>query len=212
MEAKQLGQGLDPTAFKAEIGGVVSENQRFESSESTIFNWHYEPTVLELRKLYERGKSAQWNGALDLPWDTDVDLEQDLFDPDPAVAGEAWYQKLTKAEQRRLIVELNTQTLSQFLHGEQGALIATSQLVGAVPDADAKRDLYRRLARAQQLGEIAFLREELRDRFGPLPDDADRATNREQHDNRVSRGSGRSQRPDRASEQGRSQEHPQRRQ
>jgi ribonucleotide reductase beta subunit family protein with ferritin-like domain len=138
MEAKQMSQGLDPTAFKAEIGGVVKDNQRFDSTETTVFNWDYSPHTPELRKLYERGKTSQWNGALDLPWDTDVDLEQDLFDPDPGLAEEAWYKKLTKREQRRLTVEVNTQTLSQFLHGEQGALIATSQLVGAVPDADAK--------------------------------------------------------------------------
>jgi transcription-repair coupling factor (superfamily II helicase) len=43
-----------------------------------------------------------------------------------------------------------------------------------VPDDDAKLGFYRRLARAGGLGEIAALREELRDRFGPLPDPADR--------------------------------------
>jgi len=43
-----------------------------------------------------------------------------------------------------------------------------------VPDEDAKLDLYRRLARAAQLGEIAALREELRDRFGPMPEEAER--------------------------------------
>ena len=43
-----------------------------------------------------------------------------------------------------------------------------------VPDDDAKLDFYRRLARARRLGEIASLREELRDRFGPLPDEAER--------------------------------------
>ncbi len=43
-----------------------------------------------------------------------------------------------------------------------------------IPDEDAKLDLYRRLARAEELGEIAALREELRDRFGPLPAEAER--------------------------------------
>jgi transcription-repair coupling factor (superfamily II helicase) len=43
-----------------------------------------------------------------------------------------------------------------------------------VCDEDAKLDFYRRLARAQELGEIADIREELRDRFGPLPEEADR--------------------------------------
>jgi transcription-repair coupling factor (superfamily II helicase) len=43
-----------------------------------------------------------------------------------------------------------------------------------VADDDTKLDLYRRLARAEQPGEIQAVREELRDRFGPLPPDAER--------------------------------------
>src|SRR5207237_269151 len=43
-----------------------------------------------------------------------------------------------------------------------------------VPDEAAKLELYRRLARAGAASEIEAVREELRDRFGPLPDDARR--------------------------------------
>jgi transcription-repair coupling factor (superfamily II helicase) len=43
-----------------------------------------------------------------------------------------------------------------------------------VPDAAVKLELYRRLARAEAPGEIQAVREELRDRFGPLPDEAER--------------------------------------
>jgi len=43
-----------------------------------------------------------------------------------------------------------------------------------VPDEAAKLELYRRLARAEAPSEIQAVREELRDRFGPLPDDAQR--------------------------------------
>jgi transcription-repair coupling factor (superfamily II helicase) len=43
-----------------------------------------------------------------------------------------------------------------------------------IPDEDAKLDIYRRLARAEDVGEIAAIREELRDRFGPLPPEGDR--------------------------------------
>ena len=43
-----------------------------------------------------------------------------------------------------------------------------------VPDDAARLDLYRRLARAEQPCEIDAVREELRDRFGPLPDAAQR--------------------------------------
>ncbi|HLQ70057.1 MAG TPA: transcription-repair coupling factor [Gemmatimonadales bacterium] len=42
-----------------------------------------------------------------------------------------------------------------------------------VADDDAKLDLYRRLARAEQACEIQAVREELRDRFGPLPPEAE---------------------------------------
>jgi len=43
-----------------------------------------------------------------------------------------------------------------------------------VPDEAAKLALYQRLARADTASEIEAVREELRDRFGPLPDEAQR--------------------------------------
>ena len=43
-----------------------------------------------------------------------------------------------------------------------------------VPDDDAKLEFYRRLARSEELCEIGELRDELRDRFGPLPEQAER--------------------------------------
>ncbi len=55
----------------------------------------------------------------------------------------------------------------------------TLDLAAHLPDAyvsddEAKLDLYRRLARAEQACEIQAVREELRDRFGPLPPEAER--------------------------------------
>ncbi|MGH7510732.1 MAG: transcription-repair coupling factor [Gemmatimonadales bacterium] len=44
---------------------------------------------------------------------------------------------------------------------------------GYVPDDDIKLDLYRRLARVGDSGEIDGLRDELRERFGPLPQEAE---------------------------------------
>jgi transcription-repair coupling factor (superfamily II helicase) len=43
-----------------------------------------------------------------------------------------------------------------------------------IPDETAKLDFYRRLARITEADEIVGLREELRDRFGPVPVEADR--------------------------------------
>jgi transcription-repair coupling factor (superfamily II helicase) len=44
---------------------------------------------------------------------------------------------------------------------------------GYVPDDDVKLDLYRRLARSAAPGEIDGLRDEMRERFGPLPAEAE---------------------------------------
>lgn len=44
---------------------------------------------------------------------------------------------------------------------------------GFVPDDEVKLDLYRRLARATSSGEIDELRAEMRERFGPLPEEAE---------------------------------------
>ncbi|MGH7519513.1 MAG: transcription-repair coupling factor [Gemmatimonadales bacterium] len=44
---------------------------------------------------------------------------------------------------------------------------------GYVPDDDVKLDLYRRLARSLSSGDIDGLRDEMRERFGPLPPDAE---------------------------------------
>ncbi len=120
------------------VGGYIDQNQTFDSTETTYFNWNYDVQHETLRRLYEKGKRSQWNVSTDLDWSIDVDLESPLFDSDPGMAEEAWFKKMTKQEQNRFVIESNTQSLSQFLHGEQGALIATAQLVTAVPNADAK--------------------------------------------------------------------------
>lgn len=120
------------------VGGFIEENQEFDSRESTYYNWDYDVKFETLRRLYEKGKKSQWNVSTDLDWSIDVDLEKQIFEPDPAIQEETWYKKMTNREKNQFVVESNTNSLSQFLHGEQGALIATAQLVSAVPDADAK--------------------------------------------------------------------------
>lgn len=133
-----LSEATEVKASQPIVGGFIDENQTFNSTESTYFNWDYDVKHATLRRLYEKGKSSQWNVSTDLDWSIDVDLEKQIFEPDPAIEAEDWYKKMTKREKNQFVVESNTNSLSQFLHGEQGALIATSQLVTAVPDADAK--------------------------------------------------------------------------
>ena len=103
------------------------------------YTWGYEETREKLRNLYEKAQRNQWIANDALPWATDVDLETpgapEMMHP---LFGSDIYAKLTDPEKTQLNIEINAWTLSQFLHGEQGALLATAQLVDSVPDLDSK--------------------------------------------------------------------------
>jgi hypothetical protein len=114
-----------------------------------LFTWNYEKGERPaLNKLYEKAKGAQWNGETDLPWHLDVDLDQIAAnaprDPesDPVfVAATAhggllanWGEK----EWNEFVIESQNWTMSQFMHGEQGALVCTAKIVETVPWIDAK--------------------------------------------------------------------------
>ena len=128
---------LASTGAQVKMGGLVEADQVYTHAEQTSFTWNYGTTKPGVRRLYGLGKELQWKSE-DLPWDTAVDLEQELFEPDPGWVNAPWFKKLTKAEKNRLVIEYNTNVVSNFVHGEQGALIASSQLISAVPMTDAK--------------------------------------------------------------------------
>jgi hypothetical protein len=109
------------------------------TSFDTNYAWRYGTVKEGLRDLYEKAKRDQWNGTTQLAWDTAVDPEHDIL-PDHLnpLAGYAPFERLTPKEKARLRHGQVALQLSQFLHGEQGALIVASQLVGAVPWMDAK--------------------------------------------------------------------------
>ena len=101
--------------------------------------WNYGSVKEGLHDLYEKAKRDQWNGTTQLAWTTDVDPEGNIIPPavNPLVEY-APYQKLDDKERAHLRHAQISLQLSQFLHGEQGALIVASQLVGGVPWIDAK--------------------------------------------------------------------------
>jgi P-aminobenzoate N-oxygenase AurF len=112
--------------------------ERITTSFDTSYAWNYGSVKEGLRDLYEKGKRDQWDGRI-LPWETDVDLEKGIF-PDEInpFAGYPFFEKMTEKEQKEFGIQDISWTLSQFLHGEQGALLVAGQLVDAVPWMDAK--------------------------------------------------------------------------
>jgi len=111
-----------------------------------VFTWTYERDRVQLVALYNKAIGSQWNSVTDLDWSIEVDPEA-LVDHTTAgmrliraaaeVAGSpiaSWGDK----EFTALGVEMLKANLSQFMHGEQGAMIVAAKIVETVPWIDAK--------------------------------------------------------------------------
>ncbi|MFM2437001.1 MAG: hypothetical protein RL353_991, partial [Actinomycetota bacterium] len=129
-----------PVTPTNEIEHVVKNNA------DTVFTWDYSLARPPLRKLYEKAKTSQWNGTTDLAWDTVVDIEKTVAADQAAIGNGVdpnWYADTKLAtwgdkEWLEFGIQSRKWTLSQFLHGEQGALICTAKIVETVPWYDAK--------------------------------------------------------------------------
>ncbi len=114
-------------------------SDKIPTSFDTCFQRSYAVEAPDLRRLYENAKRDQWNASSDVDWSTDVDLERGIF-ADELVDGHGTptLNRLAPREFQRLNVEFSCWRLSQLLHGEEGAMLACSQLVDMVPGNDAK--------------------------------------------------------------------------
>lgn len=107
------------------------------------FDFDYPGDHPEMRALYEKAKRMQWNGATDLPWHTSVDP----LDPEVPIVGtgfidwreiERYGRRFDEREKRDFLHRVAAWMLSQFLHGEQGALMAAAQVTEATELFDGK--------------------------------------------------------------------------
>jgi hypothetical protein len=107
---------------------------------STAFDWNYDGGRSRLLGLYEKGKAKQWEAGTRLDWSLQVDPSNPLGFPDFYVPlhGSAIWERMDEKERGQLRYHLDCWRFSQFLHGEQGALVCASRIVQTVPDLDAK--------------------------------------------------------------------------
>jgi hypothetical protein len=131
------------------VVGVQEENglHAVDNNCQTLFTWDYTKGARPgLDKLYEKSKKAQWNGQTDLPWDTEVDswkLAEEAYTEDQSgffnadLTGTV-VEKWGKKEWIQFGLENQKWSLSQFMHGEQGALVCTAKIVETTPWIDAK--------------------------------------------------------------------------
>jgi len=117
--------------------------ESLQATVDTVFDWEYALRKQNLLNLYEKGKTLAWN-ANDLDWSTDVNLERLVHDR--VANGMAPMvntllnppETLDDNQVIEMQLHINAFMLSQFLHGEQGALLATAKIVQSVPWEEAK--------------------------------------------------------------------------
>ena len=130
------------TADAADPNGLI---HTVKDNADAIFTWNYEKGErAKLTKLYEKAKTSQWNGETDLDWSIEVDPAQVITADDPGIVD--WFRnnpesplyKIDDKGWEQVRTEGVNWRLSQFMHGEQGALLCTAKLVETVPWIDAK--------------------------------------------------------------------------
>ena len=113
---------------------------KFDGATDIQFNWEYDDGSSALLELYEKGKKQQWDASTRLDWSLELnpDNPMELKDEAISIYDTDYWRRMTDKERSWLRRNLQANSISQFTHGEQGALIATAKIVATVPDMNAK--------------------------------------------------------------------------
>lgn len=110
----------------------------YEAVSQFSWNFDYEGSVDKVEALYKRAKTNQWN-ADDLDWDTVIDPSKPIVQRgDTAYSHMPFFKRLSQTQQETFAAHSTAQMLSQFLHGEQGAVMTAATVTHSVPDTVAK--------------------------------------------------------------------------
>jgi hypothetical protein len=106
----------------------------------TAFDWRYDDGRRQMMHLYQKGKDMQWDAISRVDWDEELDPDNPMQLPDE-LSGLYYtpiWRKASKKEQAHMRRHFQAWTISQFLQGEQAAMICAAKIVQQVPDLDAK--------------------------------------------------------------------------
>jgi len=119
---------------------VEQTQWKVEGQTTTAFTWEYEDGSDDLLRLYAKGKKQQWDAAERLDWSQEIDPDNPMGMSDKTIAihGTDLWKSLDEKEKVYIRRNLQAHSLSQFMHGEQGALIATARIVQTVPSYESK--------------------------------------------------------------------------
>ena len=144
-EVKNCPPGLnyfdkDDLESKLEPQDIEDIVEIFQTQLTGSYNWDYTDADNRLKKLYELGKKLNWNATLDLDWSNEHYSHSDwATTPEhQQLKGFKPYDDLSEEKKIEVSWHLLASSLSQIVHGEQGALLVASQLVSCAPTYNAK--------------------------------------------------------------------------
>ena len=141
---KQAGPPEDLLYFDEDLDLSQSQVEDvveiFNTPLTGSYNWDYTVSDNRIKKLYELGKELNWNGSIDLNWDYTHPANEKLVETDEQLPHETLeaYENLSEEEKILFDRHSTAELMSQFLHGEQGALLVASQLASCAPTYNAK--------------------------------------------------------------------------
>lgn len=137
-----MSEGVETTSAKALNSTAATDRMVDDIYKSVVdFAWRFDyGTDFErIEHLYTKAKQNQWDSDVELDWDHEVDPSKPLMGgQDSVYAGLSFFKKLSPSQQETFMAHTTAQLLSQFLHGEQGALMTSALITHAVPDNGAK--------------------------------------------------------------------------
>ena len=145
MRDPRVAASLGPSSVRGLVlqRGKQGRPTKIPATHSAHFDWSYPSDQPEMLELYQRAKQNQWDGETLLDWSIDVDP----FNPEVPVIPDTFLNfeklaeygyKMDQRERNELRASILSWQLSQFLHGEQGALFAAAQVTEAVQFFDGK--------------------------------------------------------------------------
>ena len=142
MKINYIQENLRKIAYEEDLPEYMTEKHAEDIAEvfhtplQGTYNWDYRIQDNRIKRLYELGKELNWNVEMDIDWNRPY---EELKEPYPIF----WddyppYQKMSDKKKVEFLRHRQARSMSQFLHGEQGAVLVASQLTSCAPTFNAK--------------------------------------------------------------------------
>jgi hypothetical protein len=125
-----------------EIYAIASEGSQWTVPQNfeACFNWNYDDGRAAMMGLYTKGKEMQWDANTRIDWTQELDPlnPQGMPDESLPIHAAACFKKMSEKDKGEVRRNFQAWQISQFMQGEQGALICAAKIVTQVPDIDSK--------------------------------------------------------------------------